>query len=253
MPNIDSHAPGSFCWIELATTDSATALDFYKTLFHWTIVENDMGEMGKYYIFQKNGRDAAAMYQMSPDQAGIPPNWMSYVAVADADASVERARSLGANIVAGPFDVNEHGRMAVIADPQGAMFSMWQAKKNPGVGVRDEANTLCWNELSARDVDAGKKFYPALFGWRMKESPEYTEWHLGEHAVGGMMLSHAPANVPSHWLPYFAVDDCDAAVATAQSRKGIVIVPAMDIPHVGRFAVLSDPEGATFAVIRLMM
>jgi hypothetical protein len=253
MPTVASHAPGSFCWVELATTDANAALEFYKTLFHWTVVENDMGELGKYYIFQKNGRDCAAMYQMPPAQAGMPPNWMSYVAVADADASADKAKSLGANIVAGPFDAHEHGRMAVIADPQGAMFSIWQGRKNPGVGVRDESNTLCWNELSARDVDAAKAFYPALFGWRMKESPEYTEWHLGEHAVGGMMLSQAPPNVPSHWLPYFAVDDCDAAVSTVESLRGMVIVPAMDIPHVGRFAVVSDREGAAFAVIRLTM
>ncbi|MGN6185504.1 MAG: VOC family protein [Thermoanaerobaculia bacterium] len=253
MPIVDSHAPGSFCWIELATTDAHAAREFYKSLFRWTVNENDMGEMGIYYIFQKDGRDCAAMYQMGAQQQGMPPNWLSYVAVANADQSTEKAKSLGGNVVMGPFDVDDHGRMAVIGDPQGAYFAIWQAIKNPGIKVRDEVNSLCWNELSARDLDASKKFYPALFGWRMKESPEYTEWHLGEHAVGGMMQSQAPAEVPPYWLPYFAVADCDASVASAQSLGAHTLVPPMDIPKVGRFAVLADPQGATFAVIKLAM
>jgi uncharacterized protein len=253
MPTVETHAPGSFCWIELATTDSSAARDFYTKLFHWGVAEHAMGEMGSYYIFQKDGRDAAAMYQMGSQQQGMPPNWGSYIAVANADASTEKAKSLGGTIVMGPFDVMDKGRMAVIADPQGAVFSIWEPKTNIGVRVRDEVNTLCWNELSARDVESSKKFYPALFGWRMKESPDYTEWHVGEHAVGGMLPSQAPEHVPPHWLPYFAVEDCDATVAQVQSLGGRVFVPSMDIEKVGRFAVVSDPQGAPFAVIRLMM
>ena len=240
---------GTFCWIELGTSDPVAARTFYTGLFGWTVNENPMGEMGTYSIFQKDGKDAAAMYRN--DQPGVPPNWMSYVAVASADAIVEKAKSLGGTVVNGPFDVYDMGRMAVLSDPQGAMFSIWEPKSHAGVGVRDEANTLCWNELSARDVDAAKKFYAPLFGWRLKESPEYTEFHLGEHAVGGMLQSEAPAHVPSHWLPYFAVDDCDAAAARAESLGGRLLMPAMDIPNVGRFAVLFDPQGAAFAVIRL--
>jgi predicted enzyme related to lactoylglutathione lyase len=253
MPNVDSHAPGSFCWIELATTDAGAAKNFYMTFFHWTVRKNDMGEMGIYYIFQKDGRDCAAMYQMGPQQQGMPPNWMSYISVASADAAADKARSIGGNVVMGPFDVNEHGRMAVISDPQGAMFSVWEPKANPGVRVRDEVNTLCWNELSARDIESSKKFYPALFGWRMKESPEYTEWHAGEQAVGGMLESEAPEHVPPHWLPYFAVDDCDEALTRAQSLGASVFFGPMDIPNVGRFAVIGDPQGAPLAIIKLTM
>lgn len=253
MPNFDSHVPGSFCWIELATSDASAAKSFYMSFFHWTVQENSMGEMGIYYIFQKEGRDCAAMYQIGAQQEGMPPNWMSYVAVASADATAEKAKSLGGKVFMEPFDVNDLGRMAVMADPQGAMFSIWEPKANSGLRVRDEVNTLCWNELSARDVESSKKFYPALFGWRMKESPEYTEWHLGEHAVGGMLKSEAPDFVPPHWLPYFAVDDCDGALARAQALGGSSIFGPMDIPNVGRFAVVGDPQGAPFAIIKITM
>lgn len=249
MPVVTSHPPGSFCWIELATPDAAAARSFYTSLFDWTVNEMPMGEMGTYFIFQYGGRDCAAMFQV--DSSEIPPNWMSYVLVTDADASSEQARSLGGQVIKGPFDVFDSGRMAVLSDPQGAVFAVWQARSHIGVGVRDEANTLCWNELQARDLEAAKVFYPAMFPWRMKESPEYVEWHLAGNAVGGMLPSQAPPEVPSAWLPYFAVDDCDASLASAESLGGRAIVPAMDIANVGRFSVLADPQGAVFAIIRL--
>lgn len=251
MADFDKHDPGTFCWIELGTSDDAGAKQYYTSLFGWTTNENDMGEMGTYYIFQKNGRDCAAMYKMGKDMQGVPPNWMSYVSVADADAAVEKAKSLGGNVINGPFDVYDFGRMAVMMDPQGAAVSVWQPNKNIGVQIRDEANTLCWNELHARGVDAAKKFYAPLFGWTIKESPEYNEFHLGERAVGGMMQSQAPEGVPSFWLPYFAVDDCDAAFEKSNSLGGSAILPPTTYPGVGRFAILNDPQGATFAVIKL--
>ena len=251
MPTTNTHAPGSFCWIELATTDAPAAAEFYTQLFGWDLKEVPMGEHGTYYVFQKGGRDAAAAY--TQQQEGAPPNWMSYVAVEDADAAAEKAKDLGAQLYAPPFDVFDLGRMAVLGDPQGAAFAVWQAKDQTGVGVRDEPDTLCWNELQARDVEAAKKFYAALFGWRMKESEEYTEWHLGSHAIGGMLPSQAPPEVPSHWMPYFSVEDCDGAVAKATSLGASTFVPAMDIAGVGRFSVLADPQGAVFALIRLSM
>jgi predicted enzyme related to lactoylglutathione lyase len=249
MPHVTAHQPGSFCWIELATSDADAARSFYTRLFGWTVNEIPMGDQGMYSILQKDGRDAAALYQ----DTRMPPNWVSYIAVRDVDATVEQAKALGGELNAGPFDVFEAGRMAVLSDPQGAHFAVWQARANPGVGVRDEPDTLCWNELQARDVDAAKTFYTSLFHWRMKDSPEYTEWHLGEHAIGGMLPSQSPPGVPSYWLPYFAVSDCDAATEKGRSLGAAVLVPPMDIANVGRFSVLQDPQGAVFAVIRLSM
>lgn len=253
MTEFSAHQPGTFCWVELGTSDAAAAKSFYTGLFGWTTREHDMGEMGTYYIFLRGDKEVAAMYQIGGATAGLPPNWMSYVSVTSADESVAKANSLGAKAVNGPFDVYDMGRMAVIQDSQGAHFAVWQAKSHAGVQVRDEEGALCWNELQARDVAEGKKFYPSLFGWRMKESPEYTEWHLGEHAIGGMLQSQAPPEVPAHWLPYFAVGDCDAMVSKANASGATTIVPPMDIEKVGRFAVLSDPQGAVFAIIKVMM
>ncbi|HUP59973.1 MAG TPA: VOC family protein [Thermoanaerobaculia bacterium] len=250
MPEFTSHEPGTFCWVELATNDVGAAKKFYMDLFGWGVNELSMGPDGNYYIFTKNGKDCAAMYQLTPEMAGMPPNWMSYVSVTNADAVAEQIKSLGGNVVKAPFDVMDQGRMAVIADPQGAYFCIWQPKQGIGVHVRDEPDTLCWNELQARDVDAAKKFYSGL-GWGMKESPEYTEWKVGEKAIGGMMQSQAPPQVPSYWMPYFAVADCDASVAKAKSGGANVFAGPMDYPGVGRFAVLGDAQGAVFAVIKL--
>lgn len=251
MPNVTSHPPGTFCWIELATSDAAAARAFYTSLFGWSVNETPMGEMGTYYIFQKNGADCAAMYQIGPQMAGMPPNWASYVSVADADAGTDKAKSLGAQVLNGPFDVFDFGRMTFLSDPQGAMFAIWQPKSHIGVQVRDEPNTLCWNELQVKDLDTARKFYTALFGWKLKETPDYTELSVGNNAIGGMMASQAPPEVPSYWMPYFAVDDCEASVARAQSNGGQVYAPPFDVPNVGRMAVLADPQGAVFAVIKL--
>lgn len=253
MTQMSSHPAGAFCWIELATSDAVAARAFYTRLFGWGVNEFPNDKMGTYYIFTKNGRDAGAMYQLGSDMQGLPPNWLSYIAVTNVDEAGEKAKSLGGHLIMPPFDVGDMGRMTIVNDPQGAPFALWQAKSNAGLGVRDESNALCWNELQARDLDAAKKFYPALFGWRLKESPQYVEFHLAEHAVGGMMQSQSPEGVPSFWLPYFAVDDCDRATETAKSAGAQVYVPPMDIEKVGRFSVLADPQGATFAVIKLMM
>lgn len=251
MPATPSHPPGSFCWIELATSDAGAAKTFYTQLFGWSLREIPMGEHGTYTILQKDDRDVAALYQKGPEQAGMPPNWLSYVSVQSADAAVTQAKERGGTVHAGPFDVFDLGRMAVLSDPQEAVFAVWEPKSHHGVGVRDEPGALCWNELQARDLEAAKKFYPSLFGWRMKESYEYTEWHLGENAVGGMLGSHAPAEVPSFWLPYFAVDDADASAEKAGALGARVLAPPMDIEKVGRFAVVADPQGAAFAIIKL--
>ena len=234
-----------------ADADGARA--FYTQLFDWTVREISMGEMGMYFIFQKGGADCGAMYQRTADMASIPPFWMSYVRVDDADASTEKAKSLGGSVHNGPFDVPGQGRMSVLQDPQGAAFAIWQPKGHEGVMVRDEAGTLCWNELQVRDAEKAKTFYAALFPWTLKESPEYTEFHIGEQAIGGMIQSKAPDFVPSSWMPYFAVEDCDAAVAKSESLGGQTHAPSFDVPNVGRMAVLADPQGAHFAVIKLTL
>ena len=142
--------------------------------------------------------------------------------------------------------------MAFIADPQGAMFAVWQPKKSIGATINNETGTLCWNELYTPDIEASRKFYSSLFGWKLKVTPEYTEVHVGTNGIGGMFqITKEMGGMPPCWLPYFLVDDVDASAKKAQSVKGKITMPAKDIPNVGRIAMFSDPTGANFFVIKL--
>jgi hypothetical protein len=191
-------------------------------------------------------------------EMGVPPMWTSYVAVEDADATAKRVTQLGGKVIEAPFDVMEFGRMAVLQDPGGAAFAVWQPKQHVGAGVKDDPGSVCWNELVTRDMDGAKAFYEALFGWKGKthgSDMPYTEWERGEgmpHAGGGMeMKGDQWKGVPPHWSVYFAVDDVDASVKRAEQLKGSVTVPPTEVAEVGRFAVLRDPQGAVFSIIKL--
>ncbi len=249
MPQVTSHLPGSFCWVELATSDWQGAQRFYTQLFGWTTNEIPMAPgQPPYVMLQKDGLDVGALYE----RKDVPPNWGSYVAVASADDTAKKARTLGAKVLAEPFDVFDSGRMAVVQDPQGAVFSLWQPKQHIGARLIGEPGSFGWNELYTNDPAASKRFYTGLFGWKTKDSPEYTEWINAEKEIGGMMqIKPEWGGMPPNWTIYFMVTDCDATVAKAKSLGGRVGVGPMDIEHVGRFAMLSDPAGAMFAVIKL--
>lgn len=249
--------PGTFCWVELGTSDNEAAKSFYTQLFDWEYVDNPMGpDQGVYTILKLNGKDIGGLYKLMPDMVaqGVPPNWMSYVAVTDADESVEKAKAEGATIMNGPFDVFTMGRMAVIQDPTGAVFSIWQAKEHKGSGGYGAPGFLCWNELGTNDPEKAGQFYSNVFGWTRQPFPgpiEYTIFNNGDTGVGGMFkITPEMGPMPPHWLVYFAVDDCDAKVQKATELGANVMKPAEDIPGVGRFAILNDPQGAVFAIIK---
>jgi predicted enzyme related to lactoylglutathione lyase len=247
MSIVEKYEPGMFCWIELATNDAAASKTFYTSLFGWAAKDMPIPD-GVYTMLQKNGHDLGALYQTKE----IPPNWATYITVENADDAAKKAKDLGATIVAPPFDVMDIGRMALVADPQGATFALWQAKKHIGATIRDETNTLCWNELMTSDIEEARAFYKSLFGWNLRVSAEYTEIDVGARPAGGMMqMPNDMRGMPANWTPYFAVDDCDATVAKAKSLGAQVYVPPTDIATVGRFAVLADPQGASFDVIKL--
>jgi predicted enzyme related to lactoylglutathione lyase len=247
MPVIEKYEPGMFCWIELATNDAAAAKTFYTSLFGWTANDMPISDGSVYTMLQVDGHDLGALYE-NKEHA---PVWNSYVNVTGVDESSKKAQELGANVIAPPFDVMDVGRMAVIADPQGASLCLWQAGKHIGATIRGELNTLCWNELMTSDVDAARDFYSGLFGWNLKPSPEYTEINLGSVGIGGMMqLRPEMQGMPTAWNPYFAVEDCDATAEKVKSLGGRVYMPPSDIPDVGRFAVLADPQGAMFNIIK---
>lgn len=254
------YKPGTFCWVELGTTDGEAAKKFYTQLFDWDFVDNPIGPGQVYTILKQNGKDVGALYQMPEEMTshGVPPHWMSYVSVANADESAAKARSLGATLMKEPFDVFTMGRMAVVQDPTGAMFALWQPGTHPGAGVVNTPNSFCWNELATKDVAKAGEFYSGLFGWGKNEQQmgpmTYTSFINGDRPAAGMYQPGPEmGEMPPNWMVYFAVADADATLARATKLGAKACVPAMDIPGVGRMAMMTDPQGAAFAVIKLQM
>lgn len=258
MPEVREHTPGAFCWIELGTSDPNAAKEFYGKLFGWSFADMPMGPGEVYTMFKLKGCDVAATYGLNPErQKGVPPHWMVYMATASADESAKQSAELGGAVVMAPFDVADIGRMAVLKDPTGAVFSVWQPKKGTGVLIHNEPNAFCWGQLNTNDTAKAEAFYTKLFGWGAKTGSDggmtYTEWHLGGPGgtpIGGMMPMPPGDPNPPHWLVYFAVDDCDRVAAAAASLGAKTCVPPMDIPGTGRFAVFADPQGAVFAIYK---
>jgi hypothetical protein len=260
MPEIQSHPPGAFCWAEVGTVDRKRTKTFYGELFGWKYEDKPAGAFGVYTMCKTGGKDLAGLYEMSPEllRSGVPPHWMSYVAVPSADAACEKVKKHGGKVQQGPFDVMDVGRMAICQDPTGATFSVWQAKAHKGSSVMGESGTPCWFELATRGVEKAERFYKDVFGWSVKTGSDagfvYREFSPPGSAMpqGGMMeLTPQHGPVPPHWMIYFTVEDCDADASHCQALGGKVVVPPMDIPNVGRFSVLADPAGATFAIIKL--
>lgn len=252
MVEVTRYEPGAFSWAELATSNADAAKAFYTGLFGWTFVDTPAGPNMIYTRLQKNGKDVGALYRMRPEQEGMPPNWSAYFTVASADESARRAGELGAKIVMAPFDVMGYGRMAVLQDPQGAYFSVWEPRQHIGAQVANEPGAPCWAELETTDAANAEKFYKGLFPWASKKGGDYTEWHLNGKGIGGMMqMPPEWGPVPPHWLAYFEVEDTDATVDRAKSLGGGTMVPPTDIPKVGRFSVITDPQRANFAVVKL--
>ena len=255
MAEVTRPEPGQFCWPELATSDLPAAKAFYTAVFGWTAEDKTVGPGFVYTMLKLRGLDVGAIHEQRKEeaQAGIPPHWSVYVAVASADEAAARARRLGGKVLAEPFDVMDAGRMAVVQDPSGASVCLWQSRRHRGAGVVDEPGAMCWCELATTDAPKAGRFHSELFGWRLKPSGGgYTEFVRGETSIGGMMeITPEWGNVPSHWLTYFAVAECDGTSTKAQKLGATARIPPRDVPNVGRFAVLVDPQGAHFAIIRL--
>jgi predicted enzyme related to lactoylglutathione lyase len=260
MPECTAHDPGTFCWTDLMTTDPEAAKKFYGGLFGWTMKDDPMPQGGAYTMLSVGDKRVGGLSAQSTEmqKQGIPPVWNSYIAVESADDAVANAKELGGNIVMPAFDVMEVGRMAVIVDTTGAVFSVWQAKAHHGASLKGEPGSLCWNELSTPDIDKASAFYGGLFNWTANTKSEpmpYTEWHRAgqEHPVGGAMKMEGEMwkGILPHWMVYFSVADADASANKAKELGGTICVPPTDIPRVGRFSVIEDPQGASFSIIVL--
>jgi uncharacterized protein len=257
MPVMDSYVPGTFCWADLGTPDTAAAKRFYTGLFGWGVEDRPMGPDAFYTMLTVEGRAVAALYQQEPVPTGAPPRWLSYVSVAAAELSAQRTKALGGTVLMDPFDVLDVGRMALVQDPTGAVVALWEPRRHAGAGLMGAPNSICWNELATTDTARAGAFYASLFDWSAETRPMGTSTYTvfgHEREQRGGMLSIAPewGPMPPHWLVYFAVRDCDGQAALAQSLGGAVLRSPKDVAGVGRLAVLADPWGADFAVIQLL-
>lgn len=256
MSERTSYAPGTPCWVDLATPDLEAAEAFYKPLFGWEIPElPNSAEMGGYRRAKLNGKDVAGAMPLM--QEGQPPAWSTYISVDDADAIGRAIQENGGTMIAEPMAVASYGRLAIFTDPEGAFFGIWEPADFAGAELVNEPGTVGWNELGTRDPAAAKQFYGAVFGWEYDEEPSdrvgtYTIAKVGDAMVAGMIDMNAlemPAEIPANWLTYFIVADADAALDEIRSSGGSVMNGPIDIPP-GRFAVVTDPFGATFAVMQ---
>ncbi len=244
---------GRIGWHELMTTDVEKAKSFYGELLGWGIEVYKPGEMD-YPMISVNGGQHGGFAEL-PEQArkaGAPPHWLAHVIVESADEAASRAEASGGNVLVGPMSIPEVGRFAVIADPQGAVFSAFQAE---GEAPTPEGVFL-WDELLAIDIEAAKSFYGSVLGWttepmEMAGGSTYTLFKAGDQMVGGLMLKPEQAGPgPAAWMTYLATDDVDATAARAQKLGGSVLQPAFDVPTVGRIAVIADPTGAVVGLFK---
>jgi uncharacterized protein len=252
MGERSEYTPGTFCWVDLTTTDQAAAKAFYGGLFGWEAEDMPVGEESYYSMQRVGGKDVAAISPQQQQQrdAGAPPVWSSYVSVESADAAVERAQELGGTAHTPAFDVMEAGRMGVIQDPHGAFVLVWEPRRHFGAALVNAPGAFVWNELASPDLDASSTFYSALFGWTVapfEASPEPYLSIKNRGANNGGIRSLSPPGVPPHWLVYFGVEDIDAALAKVQELGGTKIDGPIDI-GIAKIGIAQDPQGATFAL-----
>lgn len=249
MPSRDSYAHGVPNWVDLMTPDTAGARAFYTELFGWSYEE--VGDEVPYAMAKQSGNDAAGIGPLFEESA-TPSVWTTYFAVDSVDSTVEKVKANGGEVMTEAVDVTDAGRMAIVADPTGAVFGLWQANAHIGASVVNEHGAFSWNELVSTDLDTALGFYEAVFGHGRSEGQgpggRYISLSVDERPVAGSMDPPVPGT-PSHWGVYFSVDDVDAATERALAVGGSTTYGPMDLPEVGRVIGIADPYGAHFNLI----
>lgn len=249
-----TYEPGEICWADLSSPNPERAAAFYTALLGWTTEVAPEPEAGGYTTFLLDGEPVAAVGPTQ--QEGQPATWMTYVATDDADATAAAVAAAGGTVLAEPMDVMGYGRMLVFLDPGGAVAAAWQAGSMAGAEAAGRPGATSWHELTTREPDISRAFYGAVFGWESRDVPfeggTYVLLERAGAAVAGLMPmvgDEWPADLPAHWMVYLEVEDPDAVAERAGPLGGTVSVPPTDTPA-GRFAVLTDPTGAVFSIIR---
>lgn len=240
---------GTPCWADVMVDDLDSARLFYEGLFGWT-VQTGEAEYGGYSVCLKRDHQLGAITpKMSPDQPSV---WTTYLASSDVEAAAAKVVANGGRLIAEPMVIGDFGSMAVAADPTGAVFAIWQAGSNKGASIFNEPGSVIWNEQLSTDWQASKDFYQAVFGWTFNDMSsdgfQYATFRVDGRDVGGIGAIGTDDDQPSRWVVYFAVEDTDEAVNEAVRLGGNLRRPAADTPY-GRLAVISDPEGAAFALM----
>lgn len=245
-----SYPDGLPSWADLTTTDMGAALDFYTSLLGWDT--QDLGEeSGHYTMLKKGGKLIAAVSPAAPGDPA-PPHWTTYVNVDDIDAVTTKVTAAGGATLFGPAQVMTAGKMAVYADTTGAVIAAWEPGDHQGAELVNEPGAMVWNELNTSDLAKSKAFYGDVFGWSWGGGAEYAEAQIDGRTMAGFLPrpENMPAEVPDHWLVYFAVEDVDADTERAVKGGATLAAGPQDIPGTGRFSVLIDPQGAVFALFQ---
>ena len=255
------YVPGTPNWLDLGAPDIDAAVTFYSAVFGWTFLSAGP-EAGGYGFFQLDGKTVGAVGPLTEE--GATSAWTVYFHSGDADATSKAVEQAGGSVRVPPGDVFTAGRMAAFTDPQGSDFGVWQPGDVQGLEKVMDANAMCWTELFTTDAAGAKKFYTSVFSWEYQDMPmgEGMVYSLvsspgggkpGDTSQGGIMQlprENLDAGNAPEWHPYFGVTDCDATFATAAERGATVLMPPSDAPGVGRLAMLKDPAGAPFALIK---
>jgi uncharacterized protein len=249
----ERYTPGTPSYVELSTPDPEAAEQFYLALFGWDAEHQPIGDGVIYRIVRQDGHRAGAISPQQSQQrdAGVPPNWQTYITVDDADAALARAGELGGTVHAGPFDVFDAGRMGVVQDPQGVFFAVWQPNQNIGAEVVNAPGTFSWSELVTPDPETAGQFYGELFGWTIApfEDPPSPYWVIQNrdgHGIGGMRPPQP--HEPGYFLVYFGTDALAATSARVRELGGEVLHDPIPVSENAEIVTVKDPQGAVFAL-----
>ena len=238
-----SYAPGTLSWTELVASDADAAKAFYTELFGWSYDDRPVGEGMVYSMAQVDGKSVAALYR-----ADDRPHWNCYVTVESCDATAARAAELGGTVTGEPFDVMSAGRSAIISDPSGAQFFLWEPGDNIGAYLVNTPGSMAWLDLVTPDPDTAERYYGELFGWTFQALPNAGGYRIirnGEQSNGGIFPLEG---APPAWIPYFGHEDLDAVLGRVDGLGAKVVTGPIPVPS-GQFAVFADPQGAMFGVL----
>ncbi len=250
----------TFCWVELATADPESVQPFYATLFGWQPCRTDADDDHWCSMCMLDGLEVAGIRKMPAviQEQGYPPVWISYVAVNNVDSVVSRVARLGGTVLSPGVDIQNVARVSLIQDPAGAFFGLWQAGNHIGARKVGEPNCLLWNELATRNLDAVGEFYASLLGWDTYESSgtdgkaDYILINnAGRENAGMFAMTEEWGDIPSHWMPHFLVKSCKATTEICRQLGGNVLSEPFALGKIRLMAVLSDPQGAFFAIVQL--